>query len=157
MLHVHTVVHASGTSLSTRLMQLSFLIPQRHWQTLISVPAPVGYVYVNSPSFSILYPHSCGNSHPTEPQCVYDPVDGFTLSPDTDPVEKIRILEEEICEFFDVGRKGANVGQRNSEYSYKRNLAPLPLHLQWLACMVMDAVSLGVLLPRPPLLANSQP
>lgn len=50
----------------------------RHWQTLISVPAPVGYV------------------HPTEPQCVYDPVDGFTLSPDTDPVEKIRILEEEI-------------------------------------------------------------
>ncbi|KAI6136719.1 hypothetical protein F5141DRAFT_995183 [Pisolithus sp. B1] len=50
----------------------------KHWQSLISVPAPVGY------------------AHPVEPQCVYDPVDGLTLSPETDPIEKIRLLEEEV-------------------------------------------------------------
>lgn len=50
----------------------------KYWQSLISVPAPVGY------------------THPAEPQCVYDPVDGLTLSPDTDPLEKIRLLEEEV-------------------------------------------------------------
>lgn len=35
--------------------------------------------------------------HPSEPQCVYDPVDGLALAPDTDPIEKIRMLEEEVC------------------------------------------------------------
>ncbi|KAI6047554.1 hypothetical protein EDC04DRAFT_3100931 [Pisolithus marmoratus] len=50
----------------------------KYWQSLISVPAPVGY------------------AHPAEPQCVYDPVDGLALSPDTDPIEKIRLLEEEV-------------------------------------------------------------
>ena len=35
--------------------------------------------------------------HPVEPQCVYDPVDGLALAPDTDPIEKIRMLEEEVC------------------------------------------------------------
>lgn len=50
----------------------------KHWQSLISVPAPVGY------------------EHPAEPQCVYDPVDGLNLASDTDPVEKIRLLEEEV-------------------------------------------------------------
>ncbi len=37
-------------------------------------------------------------SHPSEPQCSYDPVEGLTLAPDTDPVEKIRQLESQICE-----------------------------------------------------------
>ncbi|KAH7911949.1 hypothetical protein BJ138DRAFT_1062114 [Hygrophoropsis aurantiaca] len=50
----------------------------KQWQALISVPAPVGY------------------AHPTEPQCVYDPVDGLNLAPDIDPLEKIRLLEEEV-------------------------------------------------------------
>ncbi|KAN0100701.1 hypothetical protein V8E55_000685 [Tylopilus felleus] len=50
----------------------------RQWQSLISVPAPPGY------------------AHPAEPQCVYDPVDGLALAPDTDPIEKIRMLEEEV-------------------------------------------------------------
>ncbi|KAJ7786406.1 hypothetical protein B0H16DRAFT_1490342 [Mycena metata] len=36
--------------------------------------------------------------HPTEPQCSYDPVDGLTLAPDTDPVEKIRQLEAQIAQ-----------------------------------------------------------
>ncbi|KAJ6610076.1 hypothetical protein B0H10DRAFT_2061972 [Mycena sp. CBHHK59/15] len=49
-------------------------------QALISVPAPVGY------------------AHPTEPQCSYDPVDGLTLAPDTDPIEKIRQLEVQIAQ-----------------------------------------------------------
>ncbi|OJA10820.1 hypothetical protein AZE42_00268 [Rhizopogon vesiculosus] len=50
----------------------------KQWQSLISVPAPLGY------------------AHPAEPHCVYDPVDGLTLAPDTDPLEKIRLLEEEV-------------------------------------------------------------
>ncbi|KAF8912753.1 hypothetical protein CPB84DRAFT_1885361 [Gymnopilus junonius] len=52
----------------------------KQWQALVSVPAPVGY------------------AHPTEPQCSYDPVDGLRLAPDTDPVEKIKELEEQIAE-----------------------------------------------------------
>ncbi|EGO27168.1 hypothetical protein SERLADRAFT_366694 [Serpula lacrymans var. lacrymans S7.9] len=50
----------------------------KQWQSLTSVPAPVGY------------------AHPAEPQCIYDPVEGLTLTPDTDPMEKIRLLEEEV-------------------------------------------------------------
>lgn len=42
------------------------------------MPAPVGY------------------AHPTEPQCSYDPVEGLTLAPDTDPIEKIKQLEDQI-------------------------------------------------------------
>ncbi|KAF9499743.1 hypothetical protein BDN71DRAFT_1441313 [Pleurotus eryngii] len=52
----------------------------RQWQALVSVPAPVGY------------------AHPTEPQCSYDPVEGLTLAPDTNPVEKIKELEEQITQ-----------------------------------------------------------
>lgn len=50
----------------------------KHWQALISVPAPVGY------------------AHPTEPQCSYDPVEGLPLAPDTDPLERIKQLEDQI-------------------------------------------------------------
>ncbi|KAF9056260.1 hypothetical protein BJ165DRAFT_1336075 [Panaeolus papilionaceus] len=52
----------------------------KQWQALVSVPAPVGY------------------AHPTEPQCSYDPVEGLTLAPDTDPVERIRELEDQITQ-----------------------------------------------------------
>ncbi|KAF8168009.1 hypothetical protein B0H34DRAFT_814905 [Crassisporium funariophilum] len=52
----------------------------KQWQALVSVPAPVGY------------------AHPTEPQCSYDPVEGLTLAPDTDPVEKIKDLEDQISQ-----------------------------------------------------------
>ena len=37
-------------------------------------------------------------SHPTEPQCSYDPTEGLRLAPDTDPIEKIKELEDQICE-----------------------------------------------------------
>ncbi|KAF9532019.1 hypothetical protein CPB83DRAFT_848197 [Crepidotus variabilis] len=50
----------------------------KHWQALVSVPAPIGYV------------------HPTEPQCSYDPVDGLNLAPETDPLSKIKELEDQI-------------------------------------------------------------
>ncbi|KIM48115.1 hypothetical protein M413DRAFT_439826 [Hebeloma cylindrosporum] len=52
----------------------------KQWQALVSVPAPVGY------------------AHPAEPQCSYDPVEGLTLAPDTDPVEKIKDLEDQISQ-----------------------------------------------------------
>ena len=35
-------------------------------------------------------------SHPTEPQCSYDPVEGLPLAADADPLEKIRELEEQV-------------------------------------------------------------
>lgn len=56
------------------------LTRSRQWQALISVPAPVGY------------------AHPAEPQCSYDPVEGLTLAPDTDPMAKIKLLEDEISQ-----------------------------------------------------------
>ncbi|KAF8641137.1 hypothetical protein AX17_000779 [Amanita inopinata Kibby_2008] len=52
----------------------------KQWEALISVPAPAGY------------------AHPLEPQCSYDPVEGLTLAPDIDPVERIRQLEEQISQ-----------------------------------------------------------
>ncbi len=39
------------------------------------------------------HPHC---SHPTEPQCSYDPVEGLPLAPDADPIEKIRELEDQV-------------------------------------------------------------
>jgi hypothetical protein len=39
---------------------------------------------------------TAGYSHPTEPQCSYDPVEGLPLAPDIDPSEKIRELEEQV-------------------------------------------------------------
>jgi len=35
-------------------------------------------------------------SHPTEPQCSYDPVEGLPLAPDADPFERIKELEEQV-------------------------------------------------------------
>ncbi|KAI0639794.1 hypothetical protein C8Q77DRAFT_1214234 [Trametes polyzona] len=52
----------------------------KQWQSLISVPPPVGY------------------AHPTEPQCSYDPVEGLPIAPNVEPSERIRMLEEQICE-----------------------------------------------------------
>lgn len=40
------------------------------------------------------------NSHPSEPQCSYDPVEGLTLAADTDPLEKIKELENQICKIL---------------------------------------------------------
>ena len=39
-------------------------------------------------------------SHPTEPQCSYDPVEGLPLAPDADPLEKIKELEEQVGAFL---------------------------------------------------------
>lgn len=40
--------------------------------------------------------------HPTEPQCSYDPVEGLTLAPEIDPMEKIRMLEEQISKMLNL-------------------------------------------------------
>ena len=68
---------------------------RRQWQSLISVPAPVGYASVNS--YPLVNWVNGPGRHPPEPQCSYDPVEGLTLAPDTDPVERMRELEDEIC------------------------------------------------------------
>lgn len=39
------------------------------------------------------------SSHPTEPACAYDPVEGLrpVSKPAPDPSERVRVLETEIC------------------------------------------------------------
>ncbi|KAI0321367.1 hypothetical protein OF83DRAFT_1100013 [Amylostereum chailletii] len=51
----------------------------KQWQAQISVPPPPGY------------------THPTEPQCSYDPVEGLPLAPDIDPADRIRQLEDQVA------------------------------------------------------------
>jgi hypothetical protein len=69
----------------------------RQWQALVSVPAPIGYAYVSLQTTTLLAVHQIrDSSHPSEPQCSYDPVEGLALAPDTDPLEKIKQLEDQI-------------------------------------------------------------
>lgn len=73
----------------------------KQWHALISVPAPIGY------------------AHPAEPQCSYDPVEGLTLAPDTDPVEKIKQLEDQITQLknklFEVQAASASRSESPSQ------------------------------------------
>lgn len=48
-------------------------------------------------------------SHPTEPQCSYDPVEGLPLAADADPIEKIRELEEQVGAWLCVCQCSTNV------------------------------------------------
>ncbi|KDQ09047.1 hypothetical protein BOTBODRAFT_69421 [Botryobasidium botryosum FD-172 SS1] len=54
----------------------------RHWRARVSVPCPPGY------------------THPPEPICTYDPIEGLILSPDqvADPNQRARLLEDKIAE-----------------------------------------------------------
>lgn len=63
--------------------------------------SPSGRLFVSpyaSPSSWVVLAHIT-RSHPTEPQCSYDPVDGLPLAPDTGPLEKIKALEEQLSEW----------------------------------------------------------
>lgn len=48
------------------------------------------------PSRRAVLDHSV-RSHPTEPQCSYDPVEGLPIASNIDPSERIRLLEDQIC------------------------------------------------------------
>lgn len=63
-----------------------------------NICASPGWLCVRSPRNPVTLPERCRilHRHPTEPQCSYDPVEGLTLAPETDPLEKIRQLEEQI-------------------------------------------------------------
>ncbi|KIL70738.1 hypothetical protein M378DRAFT_155674 [Amanita muscaria Koide BX008] len=107
----------------------------KQWQALISVPAPIGY------------------AHPPEPQCSYDPVEGLTLAPDTDPVERIRDLEEEISRLKQKLYErqntrslspAAGLGRRNSAQSQTATPpASSPGHSTELSTTALPRVSLG--------------
>lgn len=47
--------------------------------------------------------------YPTEPQCSYDPIEGLKLKSETDSVERIQQLENEVCESFNNGSSPAHV------------------------------------------------
>ncbi|KAJ3016886.1 hypothetical protein NUW54_g709 [Trametes sanguinea] len=66
------------------------------WQSLISVPPPVGY------------------AHPTEPQCSYDPVEGLPIAPNVDPSEKIRMLEDQIAQLKSQLENTRNYNSRSA-------------------------------------------
>lgn len=74
------------------------VLPYRQWKATISVPPPVGFASVSKLSFRLGGPLLTIRSHPTEPLCTYDPVDGLPLAPDTEPLEKIKALEEQLSE-----------------------------------------------------------
>jgi hypothetical protein len=97
MPNVLTVAHVSSQSRSLGRSLLLCSPDPRQWQATISVPAPVGYACVHGsvPDSPLSYSRATSR-HPTEPQCSYDPIEGLTLAPDTDPVEKIKQLEDQI-------------------------------------------------------------
>ncbi|KAI0673525.1 hypothetical protein C8Q78DRAFT_969110 [Trametes maxima] len=68
----------------------------KQWQSLISVPPPVGY------------------AHPTEPQCSYDPVEGLPIAPNVDPTERIRILEDQISQLKSQLSESRNYDSRST-------------------------------------------
>ncbi|KAI0330575.1 hypothetical protein GY45DRAFT_1250588 [Cubamyces sp. BRFM 1775] len=68
----------------------------KQWQSLISVPPPVGY------------------AHPTEPQCSYDPVEGLPIAPNVEPTERIRILEEQISQLKSQLNEARNYDSRST-------------------------------------------
>jgi hypothetical protein len=69
--------------------RLSSASPRQSAMRVFSLPLP-----------SLPCPPHLLCSHPSEPQCSYDPVEGLTLAPDVDPVEKIRQLEDQISPSF---------------------------------------------------------
>ncbi|KAI0691334.1 hypothetical protein BC835DRAFT_122452 [Cytidiella melzeri] len=68
----------------------------KQWQALISVPPPVGY------------------AHPTEPQCSYDPIEGLPMAPDTDPADRIRMLEDQISQLRSQLHEARNFTPRST-------------------------------------------
>lgn len=103
MLHARTVLHASSMYFrldrncarfdTSGLRQTMAYSDKRAPPTRIRV-SPLS-VFL---SIDLTVAFSC--SHPTEPQCSYDPVEGLPLAADADPIEKIRELEEQVGEFL---------------------------------------------------------
>ena len=99
MPHVLTVPHVSSTCFKLHCHCLPFsnltspqtmaCSDQCTSPTRLHVSHLLHFAFLN-----IIILTSC--SHPTEPQCSYDPVEGLPLAADADPLEKIRELEEQV-------------------------------------------------------------
>ena len=100
MLHVRTVPHASSTYSGLRPQCVRFDTSADNGMPRSAYP----HHRDTRESFVCLLLHRFHRrflfSHPTEPQCSYDPVEGLPLAPDADPVEKIRELEEQVGVFL---------------------------------------------------------
>ncbi|RPD64963.1 hypothetical protein L226DRAFT_528244 [Lentinus tigrinus ALCF2SS1-7] len=77
----------------------------KQWQSLISVPPPVGY------------------AHPTEPQCSYDPVEGLPMASNADPSERIRMLEDQIAQLKSQLSESRSFDSRSASPSRHAQLA----------------------------------
>ncbi|KAF5312502.1 hypothetical protein D9619_003254 [Psilocybe cf. subviscida] len=58
------------------------------------------------------------NRHPTEPSCMYDPVEGLRLAPNTDPTEKIKELEDQIAQLRERLEKQGGSSSPHSQFSH---------------------------------------
>jgi len=96
MLHVRTVPHASSTYSGSPWPCVRFNTSADNGTLRLACRPHQD----TRESFVFLLPHlshiTFYRSHPTEPQCSYDPVEGLPLSADADPIEKIRELEEQV-------------------------------------------------------------
>ena len=96
MLHVLTVQPASSTSDRRYGLPLNMTF----WQAMAGSAQRAAATRLRvsrlSTIFHVYFTHYPRCSHPTEPQCSYDPVEGLPLAPDADPLEKIKELEEQV-------------------------------------------------------------
>jgi len=120
------------------------------------------------PTFSLLGQAQfciCSASHPTEPQCSYDPVEGLTLAPDADPAERIRQLEEQIggvlCfainSISQYSAAAALKGQLNDQSNSQNGDSPSQAESNALSPPSRPPSELkGIALPRASLVLDSQ-
>jgi hypothetical protein len=97
MLHALTVLHVSSTCFKLCCLPFPNLTSPQTMacsdqctsSTRLHVSCLLDFAFLNI----TIIP---SRSHPTEPQCSYDPVEGLPLAADADPLEKIRELEEQV-------------------------------------------------------------
>ncbi len=63
-------------------------------------PSPSGLRVSPFSVRNLTLPDNDACSHPTEPQCSYDPVEGLPIASNADPSERMRMLEEQISTFM---------------------------------------------------------
>jgi hypothetical protein len=97
MPHVLTVPHVSSTCFGLHCLPFPSLTSPQTMACSDQCTSPTRLHVSHLLDFAFLnITMITSRSHPTEPQCSYDPVEGLPLAADADPLEKIRELEEQV-------------------------------------------------------------
>jgi hypothetical protein len=97
MPHVLTVLHVSSTCFKPHCLPFPNLTSPQTVACSDQCTSPTRLHVSHLLDFAFLnITIITSRSHPTEPQCSYDPVEGLPLAADADPLEKIRELEEQV-------------------------------------------------------------